>query len=394
VFAPVARLELVRLILAVAAHKGWHVHHMDVKSAFLNSELEKDVYIWQPLGFVAGQDHQVLKLMKALYGLRQVLRSWYSKLHMPLHSLRFVRSDHEHTVYTRRIMSRPLVIGVYVDDLLITGPVDEDIAKFKQEMQEQFQMSYLGLLTYYLGIEVCQDNSGITLCQSAYARKLLDRTCMTSCNPSSTLMEARLQLVKKSSEGLVNANEYRSVVGALWYLVHTRQDLAHSVSFVNQFMAEPHEDHLAVVKMILCYVAGTQEHGVRYARGRAEDLTLLGFSDSDHVGDVEDSQSISGILFYLGQIPISWQSQKQKSVALLSCEAEYMASSAVTYQAIWLAGVLLEILGATMKTPLLKMDNKATIDLIKNPIHHGRSKHFWIRYHFVHECAAEGRINV
>jgi hypothetical protein len=159
-------------------------------------------------------------------------------------------------------------------------------------------------------------------------------------------------------------------------------------------MVEPHEDHLAVVKRILRYVVGTQEHGVRYARGRAEDLTLLGFSDSEHAGDMEDSWSTSGILFYLGQSPISWQSQKQKSVALSSCEEEYMASFAATCQAIWLAGLLTEILGATVKNRLLKVDNKAAIDLIKNPVHHRRSKHIRIRYHFIRECAAEGRIEV
>jgi hypothetical protein len=243
------------------------------------------------------------------------------------------RSLHRHTV------SQPLVIRIYVDDLLITEPIDEDIAKFKQEMQEHFRMSDLGLLTYYLRTEVCQDNSGITLCQSAYACKLLEKIGMASCNPSSTPMEARLQLVKKSLEEPVNATEYRSVVGALRYLVHTRPDLAHSVSFVSRFMVEPHQDHLAAVKRILRYVVGTQEDGVHYAKGRAEDLTLLGFSDIDHAGDVEDNRSTSGILFYLGQSSISWQSQKQKSMALSWCKAEYMASFATTCQAIWLVGL-------------------------------------------------------
>jgi hypothetical protein len=275
-FTPVARMESVRLILAVAEHEGWRVHHMDVKSAFLNGELKEDVYVRQPPGFVAAEEHQMLKLKKTLYGLRQAPRVWYVKLHSSLLSLGFVRSDHEHAVYTRCTTSRPLVIGVYVDDLLIAGPMEDDITEFRQEMKEQFRMSDLGLLTYYLGIEVCQDSSGITLCQAGYARKLLERTGMLDCNPSHTPMEARLQLIKNSTEGLVDATEYRSVIGALRYLVHTRPDLAHSVGYTSRFMAEPHEDHLGAVKRILRYVAGTQDHGVRYARGRADDLTLLG----------------------------------------------------------------------------------------------------------------------
>jgi hypothetical protein len=121
---------------------------------------------------------------------------------------------------------------------------------------------------------------------------------------------------------------------------------------------------------------------------------LLSYSDSDHAGDVEVSQSTSGFLFYLGKSPITWQSQKQKSVALSSCEAEYLATLATACQAIWLACLLIEVLGATTRIPLLKIDNKVAVDLIKNPVHQWRSKHIRIRYHFIRECAAEGRIEL
>jgi hypothetical protein len=196
-FTPVARIESIRLILAVVVHEGWRVHHMDVKSAFLNGDLAEEVYARQPSGFAVGEDHQVLKLWKALYGLRQAPRAWYAKLHSSLISLGFTCSDHEHAVYTRSTASRPLVVGVYVDDLLIAGPVDIDA--FKQEMCDQFRMSDLRLLTYYLGIEVCQDSSGITLCQRGYAQKLLEKTGMEDCNPMSTPMEARTHLIKALS---------------------------------------------------------------------------------------------------------------------------------------------------------------------------------------------------
>jgi hypothetical protein len=282
------------------------------------------------------------------------------------------------------------VVGVYVDDLLIAGPLDVDINMFKAEMQERFRMSDLGLLTYYLGIEVRQDDHGISLCQSSYARRLLEKTGMAGCNPACTPMEPRLQLSKKSAEGEVDATEYRSTIGALRYLIHTHPDLAHSVSYVSRYMAAPHEDHQTAVKRILRYIAGTSDHGVHYGKGDAGKLLLLGYSDSDLAGDVDDSRSTSGVLFYLGSSPIAWQSQKQKSVALSSCEAEYMASSAAACQAIWLAGLLSEVLGAPGQPPLLKVDNRAVIDLIKNPVHHGRSKHIRIRYHFVRECATEG----
>jgi hypothetical protein len=136
-------------------------------------------------------------------------------------------------------------------------------------------------------------------------------------------------------------------------------------------MADHHEDHQAIVKRILRYIAGTRDHCVHYARGKTGELLLLGYNDSDHGGDVEDSKRTSGILFYLGRSPITWQSHKQKSVALSSCEAEYITSSATVCQAVWLAGLLSEILGESGKPPLLKIDNKSAIDLIKNPVHHG-----------------------
>jgi hypothetical protein len=192
----------------------------------------------------------------------------------------------------------------------------------------------------------------------------------------------------------VDATEYRSIVGALRYLIHTRPDLTHSVSYVSRFMAEPREDHQAAVRRILRYIAGTYDHGIHYDKGKTWELLLLGYIDSDHAGDVDDSRSTSGILFYLGSNPITWHSQKQKSVTLSSCEVEYMASSTTACQAIWLVGLLSEILGVSEKPPLLKVDNKSSIDLIKNPIHHGRSKHIQIRYHFIRECAAESRIEV
>jgi hypothetical protein len=207
-------------------------------------------------------------------------------------------------------------------------------------------------------------------------------------------MEVRLQLSKASSEQAVDATKYRIIVGALRYLIHTRPDLTHSISYVSQFMAEPREDHQAAMKHILRYIVGTYDHDIHYDKRKAGELLLLGYNDSDHAGDVDDSRSTSGILFCLGCNPITWQSQKQKSMALSSCEAEYVASSVVSCQAIWLAWLLLEILGVPEKPPLLKIDKKSAIDLIKNHVHHGRSKHTQIRYHFVRECAVEGRIEV
>lgn len=163
-FAPVTRLETVRLFLAVVAKNGWEVHHLDVKSAFLNGELLEDVYVIQPDGFVKeGQEHMVYKLFKALYGLRQAPRAWYAKLSKCLEKLGFIKCPFEHAVYTKREGNEALVIGVYIDDLLITETNISIINKFKQEMNTEFEISDLGRLSYYLGIEVSHEKDYIEL---------------------------------------------------------------------------------------------------------------------------------------------------------------------------------------------------------------------------------------
>jgi hypothetical protein len=170
---------------------------MDVKSAFLNDELKEEVYVAQPDGFIIrGVEHKVLRLRKALYGLKQAPRAWNAKLDATMIELGFQGSCSEHGVYIRVQGEHRLIVGVYIDDLVITGNSIDDIIQFKAEMQEVFRMSDLGLLSYYLGIEVHQSDSEITLRQAAYAAKLLERSGLQECNPVQTPMESRLKLSK------------------------------------------------------------------------------------------------------------------------------------------------------------------------------------------------------
>lgn len=308
VFAPVARMESVRLLLALAASEGWAVHHMDVKSAFLNGDLREEVYVAQPPGFiVAGKENKVLRPIKALYGLRQAPRAWYSKLDASLASLGFQRSASEHAVYTRGMGANRLIVGVYVDDLVITGGNSIELKQFKEEIKRTFQMSDLGLLHYYLGLEVSQTEAGITISQGGYALKILKMAGLENCNASATPMENRLKLSKLSSDPQVDATEYRRIVGALRYLVNSRPDLAYAVGYVSRFMEKPTTEHLLAVKRILRYVAGTVHLGCFYQRKQGQ-ATLVGYSDSDHGADVDGRRSTSGVLFLLGGNIISWQS--------------------------------------------------------------------------------------
>lgn len=394
VFAPVARLDTVRLLLALSAREGWEVHHLDVKSAFLNGELLEEVYVAQPEGFVKkGQEQKVYKLIKALYGLRQAPRAWNSRLDQCLKDLGFKRCLREQAVYTKVDKENVLVIGVYVDDLLVTGSSKQEIEKFKVQMNRQFEMSNLGLLSFYLGIEVNQKEHSTTLKQSAYAKKLLDKSGMANCNPCRYPMEYKLQLDKDEGGELVDATEYRSTVGGLRYLTHTRPDISFAVGVVSRFMGTPTVKHNQAVKHILRYVKGTIDFGLVYKYERNEKI-LLGFSDSDLAGDVVDRRSTGGMCFYLNKSLVSWTSQKQRVVALSSCEAEYMAATTAACQSIWLQGLLEEITGKEIGPVTLHVDNKSAIELMKNPVQHGRSKHIDVRFHFIRECIEQGKLVV
>jgi hypothetical protein len=231
---------------------------MDVKSTFLNGYLQEEVYVEQPVSFiVAGKEHKVLKLQKALYGLHQASRAWNAKLDDTLLSLGFQRTPSEHSIYIRRNSNVQLVVGVYVDYLVITGSDHDDIKSFKEEMASVFKMSDLSLLHYYLGVEVKQSASGILLSQGVYTMKILERSGMTGCNRCHVPMEAHLKLSKQSTQPLVDATAYRSIIESLWYLVNTHPNLAFVVGYVSHFLEELREDHLTAVKKILHYVAVT-----------------------------------------------------------------------------------------------------------------------------------------
>jgi hypothetical protein len=204
----------------------------------------------------------------------------------------------EHGVYARGSHGTLLIVGVYVDDLVIAGAEQQEVNKFKQEMKSLFSMSDLGALRYYLGLEVRQGQGRTSVSQGAYASKLLERAGMADCNSTRTPMEARCQLSKDSKEAPVDTTFYRSIIGSLRYLVNTRPDIAFAVGFLSRFMEAPAADHLAAVKHLLRYVAGTLNFGCVYRRGDHE--TLVGFTNSDHAGDIDTRKSTSGVLFFLG----------------------------------------------------------------------------------------------
>ncbi|XP_074346207.1 secreted RxLR effector protein 161-like [Apium graveolens] len=206
-------------------------------------------------------------------------------------------------------------------------------------------------------------------------------------------MEEKLQMHKDEIGKPIDPTQFKSIVGGLRYLVHTRPDIAFAIGIVSRYMERPTELHYSAVKHILRYVKGTLDYGLHYARGTGNYI-LSGFSDSDLEGNIEDRKSTGGMVFYLNDSLITWVSQKQRCVALSSCEAEFMAATAATCQGVWLQKLLSQIVNVKLGPVVMYLDNKSAIDLAKNPTFHGRSKHIDIRYHFIRECVERGEIEL
>ena len=370
---------------------------MDVKSAFLNGPLDEEVYVGQPPGFVIqNQEERVYKLRKALYGLKQAPRAWNKRIDVFLINIGFKKCVSEHGVYVKSDKSKGVIIlCLYVDDLLITGSCEKYISKFKEELMGEFEMSDLGSMKYFLGIEFQKTKLGLLMHQRRYAMEILKRCDMEHCNAATTPAEARLQLSKSEDEQDVDPTQYRRLIGSLRYLCNTRPDLAFSVGIASRFMERPKVSHLAAVKRILRYVKGTLGCGILFpASDMGKSCELLGYTDSNWCGDKDDRKSTAGYVFMFGGAPISWCSKKEPVVALSSCEAEYIAASLCACQAVWLVNLLRELDSNTRGAVLLLVDNVSAINLAKNPIAHGRSKHIEMRFHYLRDLVSSGQLRL
>ncbi|CAL5403595.1 unnamed protein product [Camellia sinensis] len=302
-FAPVARLDTIRLLLAIAAQKDWKIYQLDVKSVFLNGFLQEEIYVEQPEGFVIqGHEDKVYLLKKALYGLKQAPRAWYSRIDSHLLSLGFVKSLSEFTLYVKEATDL-IVVSVYVDDLLITGSNEDLIKEFKAEMLKVFEMTDLGLMSYFLGMEVKQRQ---------HEKEKFSKD----------------DGVDKVDEGL-----YRSLTGCLMYLTATRPNIMHAVSLLSRFMHCASEVHFQAAKRILRYIKGTVNYGIKFTH--CSDFKFHGFFNSDWGGSIDDMRSTTGFCFSFGSGMFSWCSRKQEIIAQSTAEAEYVAATAAVNQALW-----------------------------------------------------------
>lgn len=393
-FSPVARFDTIRATLSIAAYLNWKVFQFDVKSAFLNGILEEEVYVQQPKGYeISGEEKKVYRLKKALYGLKQAPRAWYGRIDSHFCRNGFQKSASEPTLYVKRKADNEvLIICLYVDDLIYTGNSIELSTEFKKIMVTEFDMTDLGLMSYFLGLEVSQGKAGIFFSQQKYVNDLLTKFNMKDCNSVTTPMITNHKYCLDDGEEKVDSQLYRSLVGSLLYLTNSRPDILQATSLLSRFMQSPSKVHFGAAKRVLRYLKGTSSYGLFYSS--SDNFKLYGFSDSDWAGSLDDRRSTTGYLFLLGSSAISWSSRKQPSTALSSSEAEYMAVTSATCQAIWLRRILQDMKFEQKEATVIYCDNQSTISMAKNPVHHQRTRHIDIRHHFIREQVAEGSIQL
>ncbi|RVW99216.1 Retrovirus-related Pol polyprotein from transposon TNT 1-94 [Vitis vinifera] len=346
-FAPVAKHDTVRVLLALAGQMGWKVYHLDVKSAFLNGRLLEEIYVQQPEGYeVTGHEHKVYKLQKALYGLKQAPRVWYSKIDSHLIQLRFRRSENEVTLYLKQNEDGlQLVVSLYVDDMLVTRSNVRLLAEFKMEMQDVFEMSDLGITNYFLGMKIYQCSSGIFISQRKYVVDILKKFKLESCKEVATPLAQNEKISKNDGEKLKEPFAYRSLVGNLLYLTTTKPDLMFPAGLLSRFMSSPSNVHMGVAKRVLKYVRGTTNLDIWYLKTR--EVKLDGYADSNWAGSVDDMKSTSSYVFTINSGVVCWNSRKQEVVAQ---STEYISLAAAANQGIWLRKLLAD-LGQEQSSP-------------------------------------------
>jgi hypothetical protein len=282
-FAPVARLEAIRILLAFLTSKGFKLYQMDVKSDFLNGVIQEEVYVRQPPGFESSKYlDRVYKLSKALYGLKPAPRAWYAKLKTFLLEHGYVMGSVNKTLFTLNHGTDFLLVQINVDDIIFGGSSNSLVSRFQEMMESEFQMSMMGELTFFLGIQVKQTKQGTFVHQAKYTKDLMKKFNMAELKPLSTRMSSTASLGPYEDGEAVDQREYMSMIGSFLYLTVTRPDIQFTMGLCACFQASPHSSHWMIVQRIFRYLKHTPEFGIWYSASSS--LDLVGFSDADFAG--------------------------------------------------------------------------------------------------------------
>ncbi|XP_071683308.1 uncharacterized protein [Lolium perenne] len=339
-FAPVAKMNTVRILISCATNFGWPLHQLDVKNAFLHGDLKEEVYMDIPPGFSTPRTSgKVCRLRKSLYGLKQSPRAWFDIFRRVICAMRYKQCNGDHTVFYRHSNSKITILAVYVDDIIITGDDEVEISRLKDSLRKEFEVKDLGQLKYFLGIEIARSPKGIVLSQRKYVLDLLSDIGMLGCRVASTPIDQNHKLCAESGEP-VNKEKYQKLVGRLIYLCHTRPDISYAVSVVSRYMHDPRSGHLDAVNQILRYLKGSPGKGLWFKRNGH--LNVDGYCDADWASCLDDRRSTSGYCVFVGGNLVSWRSKKQPVVSKSTAEAEYRAMSQGLSEMLWVRNLFSE----------------------------------------------------
>jgi len=402
--APTARLESFRSILHLAATLQWDIQHFDIKTAFLHGVLHDDevTYMEQPPGFEAvGKDTWVMRLMKSIYGMRQASRRWNETFHKAVVEWGFTRVPCEWCVYVRRTTSGTVIFAVHVDDIFSIANPPEENERFKQQLQSKWDISDLGPAKFGLGIAIEREGNAISLSQTSFIDRLIERFGQTDAHPTDTPMVAGLQLRRPDKSIPVDPEvtewasrtPYRELIGSLNYVaVATRPDIAYAVGRLASFLDCFQPEHWAAAIRVLRYLKGTKT--LSLVLGGTTPPSLVGYSDADYANCKDTSRSISGHCFSLGTGTISWCSRKQRLVADSTCYAEYIALHETTHEAIFLRQLLDALDFPCRGSTPLYCDNDAAARLAEDHVSHPQVKHIRVKFHSIRDSVNLGDVQI
>ena len=393
-YSPVTRITSIRMLIAIAALRNLEIHQMDVKTAFLNGDLEEEIYMKQPEGLVVpGQEHKVCRLVKSLYGLKQAPKQWHEKFDNVMMSNGFSINECDKCIYFKNTPHGYVLLGLYVDDMLIIGSNKDMVSQTKNMLSSKFEMKDMGLADVILGIKIFRNSEGIILSQTHYAEKILERFKSYSKGKAKTPVDPRFHLTKHSGEAVLQS-EYARVIGSLMYLTNcTRPDLAHAVNVLSRYTSNPGHNHWNAITRVLDYVRHTKTYGLTYGK---EPAVLEGYSDANWISDSKNSKSTSGYVFTLGGAAVSWKSSKQTLLARSTMESEFIALDKAAEEAEWLRNFLEDIPMWDKPVSALRIhcDSQAAIGRALSSLYNGKSRHIRRRHKTIRHLISTGVITI
>ncbi|KAK6145378.1 hypothetical protein DH2020_022198 [Rehmannia glutinosa] len=372
------------MFLAYAAHKNFTVYQMDVKSASLTELLEEEIYVEQPPGFEQKTlGDKVYKLKKALYGLNQAPRTWYDTLSQFLTDNGFTKGKVDRTLFRIQDGESILLVQIYVDDIIFGSTNKELCDMFLNLMQGKFEMSMMGELTFFLGLQVKQLKDGTFISQTKYTRDLMKKFGIEEKSSVKIPMNTSVKMDMDANGKPVDQTRYRALIGSLLYLTASRPCITFAVGVCARFQSALKESHMTAAKRVLRYLKGCQEAGLWYPKEGG--FKLIGYSNSDYAGCGVDRKSTSGTCQILGNILVSWFSKKQNSISTSTAEAKYIAAGSCCAQVLWMRQQLRDYEVEEKEIPIIMCDNTSAIAITQNPVLHSRTKHIDVRYHFIRD---------